>query len=344
MVARNRSDESKPYIDAALSSLRAMGGAGEIQAAVTSTLFWSLMLHMGAAPYDKAKAEIEQNRVLLAAHASAIPPVVSATLDAELAWALIQRGELSEARRLMNPSGSIVKEASSQDWRTRSNVIQSEAVLAMMVGEHVAADSLLREGLALAQKGRVGDSAFAVYDWAWLALNLLLKGDHGDAEQVLEGAPKFGDLKGDPTANGRAYATVLPALSARLLLERGDIRDAFSAMPALPADLTDDEPLYALRALGGEVLCAAGRGAEGLPVILASIRSISARVSDKHPGLARIHAAAGLCALSLGDVAQATTLAEQARRAFIAQPEVSPYFKAPLAKLERALQTRRHGS
>jgi eukaryotic-like serine/threonine-protein kinase len=342
MIGLNRHAEARPYIDAALSSLRASGGAGEIQAAVMSSEYWATMFETDLTTRDEPVATIERNRALLAAQ-QGIPPTVRARVDMAFAYTLTQRGELLEARRVISPSASILKAASSQDLGTRSQISFVEGLLAMNLGQHVAADALLREHLALAQKLWHRDPGMA-YPWGWVAINLIMKRDHEQAQRILELAPKFGALKGDPSVYAEFFPLVLPALSARLLLERGDIRGALSAMPALPPNYMEGETLLAEHALNGEILCAAGRAAEGLPELLASIKAVSAHIGEIHPGLARIRAAAGLCALALGDAAQAKKLAEQARQAFIAQPEVSPYFKAPLAKLERALQARRPGS
>jgi hypothetical protein len=50
-----------------------------------------------------------------------------------------------------------------------------------------------------------------------------------------------------------------------------------------------------------------------------------------------LRAVAGLCALSLGDRKRAEEFANEARRAFDAQPNVSPYFKESLTLLEKQL-------
>lgn len=55
------------------------------------------------------------------------------------------------------------------------------------------------------------------------------------------------------------------------------------------------------------------------------------------PWNARRRAVAGLCAFVARDRSAALRYAADARAAFTAQPGVSPYYKAPLFKLERAL-------
>ena len=63
----------------------------------------------------------------------------------------------------------------------------------------------------------------------------------------------------------------------------------------------------------------------------------AAGIDTTDPGLARARAVTGLCALSSGQRPRAETLAAQARQAFAVQPDVSPYFKAPLKELDRRL-------
>jgi hypothetical protein len=72
----------------------------------------------------------------------------------------------------------------------------------------------------------------------------------------------------------------------------------------------------------------------------AAARPTTATAAAHARWVARAGAVTGLCALELGDRATAIKHANQARAAFTAQPGVSPYYKAPLFKLERALGLR----
>jgi eukaryotic-like serine/threonine-protein kinase len=98
-------------------------------------------------------------------------------------------------------------------------------------------------------------------------------------------------------------------------------------------------------ALFGEMKCVSGHAEAGLTLLLQTIGKVDTGTTDDNdPNLARLRAVAGLCALSLGDAAEAKKLAMQAHRAFTAQPDVSPYFKAPLVKLELALKAPRRAA
>ena len=87
-------------------------------------------------------------------------------------------------------------------------------------------------------------------------------------------------------------------------------------------------------------MCGERQPIAGLPHLLTASEVLSPGRSPSSPHVARIHAVAGLCALSLGNRKQAEDLAALARRAFIAQPRVSPYFKEPLKRLEQQLGTK----
>ena len=87
----------------------------------------------------------------------------------------------------------------------------------------------------------------------------------------------------------------------------------------------------------GELRCASGDHTSGLVDLTRSIRSQSAVSSPNHPWVARARAVAGLCALALGNRKEAEAFASEARRAFVAQPRVSPYFEEPLKRLEQQL-------
>ena len=304
--------------------------------------YWAFMFTMGAATYAEALAVVEQSRAHLAARADALPAVVRARVDLALAKAHLSFGDLRQAEPLMASSGAVLKEF----WRQRRDccahhaLIFYEGLLSMQLGQHAVADARFREGRELDERIGQDTNPSKVYDWAFIAMNQMMSGDLVQPQQVLEAAPKVGAMAGDPLS-GNDYPLVVPAMLARLHLERGDVAGAVRLMPDVSALGPDAEPLFAEHALRGAILCAAGRASEGLPIMLVSIRSVSSRVGDQHPALARTRATAGLCALSLGDAALAERLADQARRAFTAQPKVSPYYKAPLAKLEQALQGRR---
>jgi hypothetical protein len=142
------------------------------------------------------------------------------------------------------------------------------------------------------------------------------------------------------------YGGMIPMALARVRLNAGDVRGAQQALPAhFPQNRVDhwiDERwwLYEKYELYGELMCAANRHDIGLVHLLRAERALSPNTSPNSPLLARLRAVAGNCALASGNRKQAEEFAAQAKRAFQAQPRVSPYFKEPLKRLEQQLGTK----
>ena len=99
----------------------------------------------------------------------------------------------------------------------------------------------------------------------------------------------------------------------------------------------DNKTYLSIWSVPGEVWCATSRQNDGLISLMTWINAVAPHVSEGDPGVARVRAVAGLCALAVGQRADAARLANLARGAFVRQNAVSPYYKAPLFKLERAL-------
>jgi hypothetical protein len=118
-------------------------------------------------------------------------------------------------------------------------------------------------------------------------------------------------------------------------LAGGNISGALQALPRVSDTIEDNHPYS--KHLHGEILCASGDPTHGLELMLGSIAIVSRSVGQNHPDLAKMRADAGLCALSIGARPRAEEMADLARRAFQAQPNVSPWFKEPLKRLEKQL-------
>jgi hypothetical protein len=74
--------------------------------------------------------------------------------------------------------------------------------------------------------------------------------------------------------------------------------------------------------------------------VLTSIRELTPAQSPLSPALARLRAVAGQCALLQGDRAMAQRMAALSRSAFAGQPQVSNWYRLPLAALEASLAAR----
>lgn len=338
-MGRNRIAEARRDFDLAFGALRSHGDAGRIQAAVAATRFASMSFSMGLMPYADAKAMAEEAYATVAGWGRAIPRSVLAQIDVGRAVVSLRYQDLAAANRILEPATLIVR-ASTDGLIDRRWLATYLGALHMAMGHHDRAETWLRERLELRIRAGDGSTPYAAYDWVQLSQNALMKGDLAAAEEVLSRAPTFQALSGDLTANGQVYANAIAEQRVRIFLERGHVEAALAAMPApygLAPEEDRSEPTLATYALRGELLCAAGKPADGLPILLASIEAIAPVLYPAAPGLARLRALAGRCSLDLGKRAAASRLAALARDAFRQQPEVSAWYQMPLQQLERDL-------
>jgi len=268
-----------------------------------------------------------------------LPEDVLADVEVREGWLALRHGDLGTATRLLERSVPIA-EAATDGLIDRRWFATYMAALAMTTGQHEKADALLQQRMRLRVQAGDGRTPFAAYDWVQLSQNALMKGDFARAESALIGAPDFAPLGGDVQSGGTNYSRAIQEQRVRIHLHRGEVAVALQRLPApYGLDPVEDrsDPTLAPYALRGEVLCAAGRPAEGLPYLEASISAMAPALTSTAPGLARLRAVAGLCALSLGDTLSARTAARLSRAAFLAQPGVSPWFKLPSTRLAAAL-------
>jgi len=209
-----------------------------------------------------------------------------------------------------------------------------------MACRHDLADRWLREVLVL--RGQIGEAnhPWAAGNRAAVAMNLRMAGNIDAAREILDAIPPRQAIPGagDPDSVSRRIL----AERVRLLLAEGEGAAAWGTLEKSTLQRNQDPTGRAEHErLVGEALCSAGRASTGLEVLTAQAQLDDETASvAAAPWLVRARAVAGLCALSAGNSKVARQLAAQARAAFTTQPGVSPYYKAPLFKLERALGLR----
>jgi tetratricopeptide (TPR) repeat protein len=215
------------------------------------------------------------------------------------------------------------------------------SLAALDTGRHDLADSSIRELMALRRQRGQGNQPWAAVEHYRLAQNLTMQGRTKEAEKVLDEAPRFGAARGEGGDLDR-YTKLLRWGRAEARLVAGRTSDALELLqgtePSAEA-LTGDWTYY--RSTLGEALCAAGRRGEGLGLLKQAVAADEPTNFAHAPWLARRRALIGLCAEGMGDRRLAMRYAAQAREDFVAQSEVSPYYKAPLFKLERLLGLQR---
>jgi eukaryotic-like serine/threonine-protein kinase len=344
LVVRNRQEEGQAMLDAALAALRARGGASELKAAMQESSLVRQMSLMGQMDHERAKAAIQRNLDFVEAQRDTVPPGIRARIEYQLGVVEYIWGEIEASGRLMDRA-ELHFEPASEDLLERWELATWSGAVAMEAGQHERAERLL--GLRLDLRKQMGHERmpFAAYDHAYVALNLGMQGRFAEAMAVVSNAPQFGKAQGDSEA-WDYYSTALPATRARLLIDSGNFEGALASLPG-PVS----EPMISTSRqrssitigeaqLRGEALCGLNRREEGLRWLRVEIEHRKHVVSANEPILARDRAVAGLCALAAGHTPEARQLAGQARAAFTAQPGVSPYYKAPLLRLERALGLR----
>jgi tetratricopeptide (TPR) repeat protein len=331
---RNQPELARPHTSAAIATLEDLGGMSRIRAArIRAEILGGEAEFVS---YSERIAVLQDIAKFLRSQTFAIPAEVLAEIEFVEAMHHGIWGEFALAKALHESSISVML-SSTQSWSKQYMSAHHQGWLALYRGEHEVADGHLRHAIELRARkdGQANDYPYASYDWAGLALNMSMQGRHREAEDVLQSAPAFSDLQGDPLS---VLSEVIPRTLARVRLDAGDVRGAKQVFPTKePAREDGRENLEVYYQTRGEIRCASGDHAAGLTDLTRSIRSQSAVISPNHPWVARARAVAGLCALALGNRKEAETFASEARRAFVAQPNVSPYFKEPLKRLDKQL-------
>jgi len=341
-LARNRSKDAHDNFELAVAALNNLGNSGKVQAAVAASKYAMDAFSMGLMSHAEAAALLDSAHGTVAAWGPALPAQVLAKIDVSRGVLALRHQDLGAAADLLERAVPVARRATDAVIDLRWFTVYL-AALAMATGQHDRADTLLRERIELRVKAGDGATSFAAYDWVQLSHNAVMKGDLAAAKATLQRAPVFKALEGDLHASGKAYANASAEQWARIRLREGDPAGALAVLPdpyGLEPVEDRSEPTLAPHALRGEVLCAAGHPAQGLPYLLASIQSIEPVLNPAAPALARLRAVAGRCALDAGDRAAAAQMARLARAAFTMQARVSDWYRLPLADLERALNAR----
>jgi tetratricopeptide (TPR) repeat protein len=339
LVYNLKPDESRRMHAAAVAALQTLGGVHELRAArATADLQLTLSLN-GLVPYPETVAVLKDVRATLDSPAAPVPAEVRAEVDYCYGAALIMSGDVGAGVPLLLLSAQVLATLQQDLWWQYSVALWSGYAY-LVTGDHVAAERAFRRALHRLEEWGRGQSA---YETTMVARSLTMQGRPQEAEALLSAAPEFAAEARTPqpqnlVASERAFARLAAG-------------DAAGASKLLPRD--DPNPYVRGRGsasgfvqLRGEILCAVGDRPAGLESLQRAMADYLA-MGMINPDLAYTRAIAGLCALELGERKQAEQWAASARSYFEAQPGVSPYFKKPLAELEKRLaesQPNRTGS
>ena len=334
---RSRTDpEAQRQFAAALAALDARGGADAVRAAYERAQLWWLLPGDPYPSYAQAVAELHKSQLAIANAALPVPALMRAEMDFFRGQIESQYGNVVEGGRWLEAGRALVLQANEAP-APRFRAVGYLAIQAQDAGRHDEADTLQVERHRLRVAMGQERHLYSAYDFVGRAINLVMAGRLDDAARVLDAAPHF-----ESAASGAAMPRALAALhisAARLQLERGNLVAARAAIADVAPDMDVSDGVSSGTVLRAQLQCADPQTARAGWAALDKEIQIYAPVFYEHaPYMAWLRSQSGLCALSVGDGAAARRRAAEARAAFVAQPGVSPFYKAPLVRLEHALR------
>jgi serine/threonine protein kinase/tetratricopeptide (TPR) repeat protein len=340
LTTARRAPEARAELLTALNALRTLGGVEDIRASVTEAQATTRMFEGGLVPVGEAVGIVERaHRVVNEQHA---PDAVRARMDFLLGKLLLHWGQVERAYSLLDRAVPVLRFCDCSQKEDELSWALSMGEAARATGRHRQADIEFRRSVASHSRmdGSV-DRLLRAGEGKLVAANLRMQGRFDDAEAVLQQLAKLEG--GQESASARAtIAKGLAVERALNELERGHPASALAVLSPYAND-TDFAPSRGLENVSivrAAAVCALGQPREGL----ADLEAMTARVAEVRYAhgaeVAQLRAMTGLCALDGGDPRRAGELANLARQAFNAQPGVSPYYQAPLVRLEQRLRQR----
>jgi len=322
----------------AVEALRRLGGAHAIRAEWVEAMHPELFAGNaeGRPETPDLIRVIEASRERLRRQAMSVPERMLAQIDMNLAMNKSSYGEIEGARLLMANADPWLSTIPATPAETFARV-STMGLIAMQSGSHEAAAQWLSQREAARTAMGTAEHPYAKYDYILRARNLSMAGRHDEADVLLiQAAPHLDRVKGP--RNLEMSKQLILEERARIALNRGDPNRAIALLEDDPDEARHDgvEPSNP-QVMRGEALCATGDPDTGLQLLQRQDVRYAHTQHPASPALAYVRSQAGLCALKSGDKRLATSLARKARDAFVAQAGVSPYYKAPLKRLEQLL-------
>lgn len=321
-------------VEDVLRELSQAGPGAAVRGCVLRARITSTMLRLGQLDLRDARASLQQSRTCLENAVVNVPRAVAAQRDLWEGHALLFAGDIDEAARLVRPAVTVLR-PSEQSLRKQALIWNIEANMLMLTGEHQRASNAFRD--ARDADLRLGDTTTAQTSnlYVMSAVNEVMAAEFEAAGRTIGAIPVF---KTAPLERerGRSYPHLAGWVRAMLELEQGHPRDAMSAIEPLQ-DWNDMGAQFPTQATRAEAQCGLGRFEAGLATLRQVIEARTPRAVPGDPTLARLRGLAGLCALGAGDRRTAMEMSRQSAEAFAQQPGVSPYFRRPLDRLQRAL-------
>jgi tetratricopeptide (TPR) repeat protein len=328
-LIEDESREGLAYLDAAVSAMEALGGTYRLRAALDVASLQMQLSFNSLAPYEESVSVLRGVKSRLEADGSPLPQEVRAQIDFYTGWALMGSGDIAAGSALLLRSADVLEGSTQNLWK-QFEIFQGVGFALLYVGDHESADKAFRRTISIREEMGLGTSSSTI-PYFLVALNLIMQGRPKEAEEFLSKAPRF------VAVPGLVGQFVIDHGLTRARLAGGNISGALQALPRVSETIEKENTFPEFKHSHGEVLCASGDPTHGLELMLSAIAITGKSFGQNHPDLAKMRADAGLCALRMGDRPQAEELAALARRAFQAQPNVSPWFKEPLKRLDKQL-------
>jgi tetratricopeptide (TPR) repeat protein len=335
ILAIQHEPQAVAYYDKVLTAMRRRNGELDLDAALMEGEAVSYLGFL--LPRDEVLRRVSNVRRVLARIGDRVAPVSIARANLRIGATLEFRGDITAARPLVESAAAVLKSQPEISYEYDQRVQTLADVLAD-AGEHQRADVLYRDLFAFWRK--------AMPDRAWLeefvgiVFNLLMAGDVAGASAQMRLVPGL-----DPRGTYRAHELeALERTRALIEIAVGQPRQAAERlMPFVKAatntagtEVSGVQPGTARTA--GWALCESGDVQLGVRLLERYVIEGEKIQVSSGPYLALGRSYLGLCLLKTGDVRRARELAALAQQAFTEQPGVSPYFKKPLAELQRRLK------
>ncbi len=334
LVFAHRASEARSYVDAAIATMRSVGGPDDARAAVEESRFASWMyLYDGGMSFADMAARLEHDRRSLASSPWGAPPRSRSEVDIHLGMARLRRGDFVSGESLVTQALPTCL-GTAEGLTARGMCLAPAAIAAAWTGAAAESDTTSEKFLA---EARATVSGFDLEDFYLLrATTLMHARRYAEARAVLD---EFDALPG--IAQARATRTGPAMLDwddvrvvTALELDRFDEVLALTAQPDLKLLGRYADVGAAARA---SALCATHRQEDGLALFAHALPALAVDRSDASPLVAYWRARMGLCALSAGHRHQAHEAWAAASAAIGAQHGVSLHLAAPIRTLEARL-------
>lgn len=330
---------------AALAIIEKTTGADTFRWARTAVLVANLNAAIGNAP--QAFTLFERVLQVYAKLSSEIDPLFASAAQALYAGALLDYGRPADALRLTTLAYAPYRDEAASAKASASAVWLAATRHGLALqgnGDYAQAEKVLQRALAI---GRAGKFSRAYSDFTQgerlLAQNFLYRGEYAAAERLFR---EIIEVDGAPAERFVAQRNFARPGLARALMEQGRLDDAATEIAALRKiidavaadEVAISRPIVAqLESVEGALAMKRRDPAAAEVHFRRAIEILQARSDAGSPALAAARAELGLALVARGDRVTARKLADDAHAALASHHAVAPYWRRPLADLDKAL-------